>query len=63
MFPALRYVSAARNRDGMVLRFTEEVAKANAENAADSFKRVKGGNHAVRFELGKQGGGALGLRC
>lgn len=47
----------------MVLRLTEEVAKANAENAADSFKRVKGGNHAVRFELGKEGGGALGLRC
>jgi len=62
MFPWLDLVFAPGYGDGVVLRFAEEVAQADSEDAADALEGLERGNHVIGFELGKEGGGEACLR-
>lgn len=63
MFPSLVLAFAACDGDGVVPRFAEEVAQADSEDAADALESLERGDHVICFELGEQGGGAVGLSC
>ncbi len=50
-------VGFARNGEGVMGGFAEEIAHAHAVDATDGGERGQGRNHAVGFELGKECGG------
>ena len=56
-------VCLARDGYGVVLRFAEDVSKADSVGAADRLKSLESGDHAVCFELRKQRSGEASLSC
>ena len=62
MVPSLDLVLAPGDGNGVVLRFAEEVAQVDSEDAADALEGRKRGDHVIGFEFGEQGGRAVSLR-